>query len=133
MTMIYTARVEAIGERIEEEVTLQIGGIHLLCFASSCPYPIEVGGRYPVELSLFTIDDLEVMDVAPTAASIERIGEGFAYLLTGTLSGDTLDAGLIFQDPMFNINYAWLSGRTVQVRADRIDAAFLPIDGPVSV
>lgn len=127
------ARVEAMGGSVEEEVVLQIDGTALVCFAAFCPYAIEVGGRYPVELSLFAGDDLEVIEVEPNGTSIERVGNGFAHVLTGALSGTTLAAGVIFEDPAFETDYAWLDGRTVQVRVDRIDAAFLDDDEAATV
>jgi hypothetical protein len=133
MTIIHMARVETISETVEEEVTLWIDGVRLVCFAAFCPYSIQVGGYYPVELLLFAIDDLEIKEVEAMDASIERVDDSFAHVLIGTLSGETLDAGLVFEDPTFGIDYAYLSGRTVQVRVDRIDAAFLPIGGPVEV
>jgi hypothetical protein len=124
-TMIYSAKVERIDEDIEEEVTLVIDGLKLVCFAGVCPYPIEEGKAYPVSLHLVVFDDYMITEVNIDESSLKRIGQGFSYIVTGRLSEDTLNAGIAFQDQVFLSDYGYLDGKMVSVKVDRIDAEFL--------
>ncbi|AUX44910.1 uncharacterized protein SOCE26_063800 [Sorangium cellulosum] len=96
-------------------------------FAAVCPYRFEVGRSYPVEVSLWALDGLVLeQPAAPVAAPrLLRRGDGFGYLVVGRLDGRVLDAGIKFDDPLFEREFAYLSGQTVEVEVDRIEAAFL--------
>lgn len=124
-TMIYSAKVEKIDEDVEEEVTLLVQGQKLVCFAGVCPYPIEEGGIYPVLLNLVVFDEYLVKQAEVASPSIERVGQSFSYVVTGKLFGDTLDAGISFQDEIFLRDYGYLDGKMISVQVDRIDAEFL--------
>ena len=50
---------------------------------------------------------------------------GFRYRLRGQLRGDTLDAGLLFQDPVFLSDFGYLDGKCATLEVDRIDVAFI--------
>ena len=125
--MIYQAQVIALSDDIEEKVTLQINDIRLNCFAGICPYPISVGKNYPVQLELVMLHNYEVMASPDSSgpAFIET-GEGFTYLIQGRLNGRYLEAdGLLFEDEMLQTDFGYLDGKTVTVKADRIDVEFL--------
>ncbi|MFT7723420.1 MAG: hypothetical protein QM788_11390 [Roseateles sp.] len=126
--MIYQAQVIKLNDDIEEEVALQINGVRLNCFASVCPYPIEEGKSYSVQLELVMLDDYEVMESPDDAApAFVETGKGFAYLVQGKLNGRYFEAGgLVFEDEVLQTEFGYLDGKMVTVKADRIDVEFLP-------
>jgi len=125
--VIYQARVIGLNDSIEEEVALQIDGVRLTCFASGCPYRIEEGKSYPVQLELLILDDYEVIESPDEAgADFVETGEGFAYLVRGKLNGRYLEAGgLVFEDEVLRREFGYLDGKRVTVKADRINVEFL--------
>lgn len=56
-------QVVALSEHVEEDATLLIDGTILNCFVSFCPYEIEVGKTYDVDLTINLSDDYEVIRV----------------------------------------------------------------------
>ncbi|MDQ0668754.1 hypothetical protein [Pseudomonas sp. W2I6] len=50
-------QVVALSEHVEEDATLLIDGTILNCFVSFCPYEIEVGKTYDVDLTINLSDD----------------------------------------------------------------------------
>lgn len=125
--MIYEALVLRVDDDIEEEVILRIGGIELACFASVCPYNIEVGLSYPVELRPMVFDDYNVSELPDgTPPSIDRVGTGFAYVITGKLSGSCLESGgLVIEDEVLQRDFGYLEGKVIAMKIDRIDVEFL--------
>ncbi|WP_197737413.1 hypothetical protein [Methylomonas rhizoryzae] len=125
--MIYEALVLCVDEDIEEEVMLRIDDIELAGFASVCPYNIEVGLSYPVELHPVVFDDYSVNALPDgTLPSIDRVGTGFAYVITGKLSGSCLESGgLVIEDEMLQRNFSYLEGKMVAMKIDRMDVEFL--------
>lgn len=123
------ATVKKIDEIVEEEVTLLIEGKEIVCFAGVCPYQIEVGGTYPVSLTLDVFEEYDVRPADEKLPSLERGGGDFSYVITGKLMGDVLDSEIKFRDDIFSTNFAYLSGRMISVKVDRINAEFLPIEG----
>ncbi|PRA20352.1 hypothetical protein [Pseudomonas poae] len=75
------ARVLALNEHVEEDVTLLVEGTIVNCFISYCPYEIEVGKLYDVELTMNLADDYELEPVEPCGFSAVKIDPGFTYLL----------------------------------------------------
>ena len=125
--MIYQAQVVALSDDIEEKVTLQINDIRLNCFAGICPYPISVGKNYPVQLELVMLHNYEVTASRDSSGpAFVKTGKGFAYLIHGRLNGMYLEAdGLVFEDEVLQADFGYLDGKTVTVKADRIDVEFL--------
>ena len=86
--MIYQAQVIKLNDDIERDVALQINGAKLNCFISVCPYAIEAGKSYPVQLELVMLDDYEVMESVDAASpAFAEAGKGYAYLVHGKLEG----------------------------------------------
>jgi hypothetical protein len=125
MTIIYNAKIKRIHDNVEEEVTLLIQGLELVCFASHCPYPIKEGATYPVSLSLEVLHSYEVTEAKVSVPSMKRIDQTFSHVVTGKLDGMTLDAGLVFQDEIFLSDFGYLDGKMISVKIDRIDAEFV--------
>lgn len=119
-----TITVLRIDPLVEEVVDVTVGDVALTCFAVVCPMSLEVGGQYEVELSFFTVDDLDVCDVPDCRPDgFRRHGDSLAYSVVGLLSGDEMQVGTVtVRDPELESNRSW--GRAL-VRVDRIDATFL--------
>jgi hypothetical protein len=122
---VVKAKVEEIGEIVEEEVTLLIDGIEIVCFASICPYVIEEGETYPVSLTLAIFSDYDLHESGDEKSSLCQIGNSFSYVITGFLSDGILDAGIKFFDEVFLSNFGYLDGKMASIRVDRIDVEFL--------
>jgi hypothetical protein len=125
--MIYQAKVLHLDEDVEEEVVLQVGGVELTCFACVCPYAIEVGLSYMVELHPVVFGDYVVTElIGDTAPAVARVGNSFTYVITGQLSGGSLECGgLIFEDEVLQRDFGDLDGKTIAMTVDRIDVEFL--------
>lgn len=122
----YDAYILDIDEDVEEQVLLDVQGHHITCFASICPYPINVGEKYRVGFYLFVVDEFCPSEIhGEHAPSITQIGSGFSYSLVGRLSGDILDCGIQIADEVFREQYSYLDGKMIQLKIDRIDVEFL--------
>ena len=125
--MIYQALVLRLDENIEEEVSLQIGDNRLTCFANICPYVINENESYPVEFHLNFFDSCVIEEVSENEKpSIMRVGNGFAYVITGRLEGEHLKSmGMVFEDEKFANDFKYLSGKMVRLNVDRLEVEFL--------
>ena len=123
--MQYEARLVAVDDSIEEEVTVRIGDVELCCFANR-GHPGDLDRIYQVELSLQDVGGwrLEALGDVDLEPRITRVGSGYGYVLVGRLDGLRLDAGVLFVDACF-ADYAYLSGTRVRVHVDRIGIDFL--------
>tara|TARA_R110000868_G_scaffold393883_1_gene665012 strand:- start:68 stop:355 length:288 start_codon:yes stop_codon:yes gene_type:complete len=82
--MTYKAQVINIDPLVEESVKLKIGEHILSCFAQICPFPIEVGGIYEIDLCLFFLEDPRIVEVInDSLEEMIRNNDGFGYSLTG--------------------------------------------------
>lgn len=131
------ARIESFDEDIEELVIVQIDGQTIACFATVCPYRLERGQTYPISLEMFVNDEYTVIEAEPDdSPGFERIGQSLAYWVCGILGDGVLDAGGVkLRDEVLLSEYGHMENRLVKVRADRLDAEFLPLeddenDGP---
>ncbi|MBQ4880116.1 hypothetical protein J8M21_23165 [Pseudoalteromonas luteoviolacea] len=52
----YNAKVLGLNSDIEEEVTLEVNGIELTCFAGVCPYKLTIGQEYPVTFEMLDFE-----------------------------------------------------------------------------
>ena len=118
------ARVLALNDQIQEDITLLIEGTIVNCFISYCPYEIEVGKSYDVELTLNFPDTCELERAEPSGLLVEKIAPGYSYILYGELCDDkfftftSLSAqGIHYDHPEFNEHF-------VKLRVERIDASF---------
>lgn len=120
------ARVEQLSETIEELATLRVSDHLLTCFAHVCPYKLEVGQTYPVNLELYAADEYEVQEAEESHAPFERIGTSFAYWLFGRLEGGRFRVAEIdFDATELAEEHAHLDGSRIRVKLDRIHAEFL--------
>lgn len=124
---MYKAKLLSLNDQDEYEVTLEINGIDLICFAVVCPYYVEAGKTYPVELTLYVLDGIVPKEAEEECYKIEKVDEkSFRYLLTGKLIGKRLDLGKlsIEDDEYFEGEYRF-DGKFIQLDAHAIKVEFL--------
>ena len=87
------AKLIAMNDEDEYEVTLEVKGATLMCFAVVCPYRIDIGKYYPIEFSLNVQDGIEPKIPKDGTQGIEKISRGYEYILRGKLNNGKLDLG----------------------------------------
>ncbi|MBC2284911.1 hypothetical protein [Listeria booriae] len=60
LLVLLNATIISFNPDIEEEIIVKINEIEATCFIGYCPIKISLGESYPVEISLFVIDSLDV-------------------------------------------------------------------------
>ncbi|NRT73834.1 hypothetical protein [Clostridium beijerinckii] len=123
--MKYLALIKKINCDIEEEVTVKIGDVILTGFANICPYPIEEDKSYPISISFTILDEFEIVEQQGQEKQFSRIGDTFAYEISGLLTEQgLLDANIIIEDEVFE-DYSYIYGKYVKFKVDRISLEFL--------
>ncbi|WP_035437900.1 hypothetical protein [Bacillus sp. UNC322MFChir4.1] len=123
--MRYEVLVKEIDSCIEEEIVVKIKDIELTGFANIFPYEIKIGGIYPVELSLWFLDDFAIDIQDSQEKQITKLGEGFKYELKGLLTSDGMfDIGIRIEDEILE-DYEYLYGKYIKLIVDRINIEFL--------
>lgn len=128
--MIQSILLRSISDLVEEEVEIQVRDLRLTCFAYYCPYKIHEGAHYPVELSAYVSDDLEVRPVNDDEpSSAVRLDDGFSYDLTGVVRGVNLEVDGVYIDIEGLLDgsdgLSAYDGSAVCIRVDRIQIAFV--------
>lgn len=125
--MTYRAEIINIDPLVEDLVKLKIGTHILSCFAQICPFPIQIGGVYEINLYLFFLDDPQIVEVSnDSLEEMIHTNEAFGYSLTGILHDGVFSVGeLSFSDKETFSDFQYLEGKTVKLQANRIDAEFL--------
>jgi hypothetical protein len=127
--MRYVAKFLSQDLNIEEEVTIDVLGQILVCFANVVPYQIVMDNFYPVELHPKIFNDyiLYAASVSEEGLGLVREGDGYAYKISGFLSGSRLSCtnGLVFYDENFMIDFPYLDRCWVVWVVDRLDVEFL--------
>jgi hypothetical protein len=120
----YEALAVEIDEVVEEAVVLLVNGVTVKCFASYCPFKIEVGKQYEVEFDLVLPNRDFVVVAQETSTPVEMIGGGFSCVLYGYLDGSVFRSFVDFPDQDIHYEYPHLNEQYVKITADRIDASF---------
>lgn len=121
--IIYNAKVLGLNPDIEEEVTLEVNGIELTCFAGMCPYELNIGQEYPVTFEMLDFELTKQESAEETSTT--RVDSTYAYKLLGRLNGGTIDAGLKICDDFLESDYAYLDGQFICLCVERLDVEFL--------
>ena len=108
---------------VEELVVLLINNIHVRCFLSYCPHPIEVGADYEVELEIVLPDGEYAEEAEENRVGVKMIGEGFSCVLNGYLNDGTFSSFVDFHEQEIHFDYPNLNNKYIKVRADRIDVS----------
>lgn len=125
--MIYSAEVVRISDQVEEEVVLRVCGRDLKCFATICPYKIEIGKRYPVIFSLFVLDYSSLRKASKDAdMRISSDEEGLSCVIAGLLKdGRLIVDGLVFEDDVLREEFSHLNENMISLTVDRVDVEFI--------
>lgn len=124
MTKKHEVLVVEIDEVVEEAVVLLVNGVIVKCFASYCPFKIEVGKQYEVEFDLVLPDHDFVVVAQEASAPVEMIGGGFPCVLYGYLDGSVFRSFVDFPDQEIHYEFPYLNEKYVKVTVGRIDVAF---------
>ncbi|MDR9838484.1 hypothetical protein [Herbaspirillum huttiense] len=125
--MNYSAQIKYLGDDIEEEVLLRIHDLEITCFVTLCPFRIETGKSYMVELEAQVFDDYFVREISEDCSpGIVRVGSGFTCIIWGRLIDGCLNVGdVIFYDDVLLAEFGQLNGKMVEWEVDRIDVNFV--------
>lgn len=125
--MNYQVKIKHLSADVEEEMVLRINGVEFTCFAAVCPYKIEEGSSYKVELTAQVFNEYLVSELDEEAStSIIQINNSFSHVITGKLSGNRLHAGdIVFEDDVLQSDFGYLEGKMIAWKVDRIDVEFL--------
>ena len=118
------ARILALNENVEEDVTLLVEGTIVNCFISYCPYEIEVGNLYDVELTMNLADDYELELAEPSGVLAVKTDPGFTYLLYGELYDDKFLTFTSLNDEGIHYDHPDCNEHFVRLKVERIDASF---------
>ena len=117
-------RVLALNDQIQEDITLLIEGTIINCFISYCPYKIEVGKFYDVELTINIPEDYVLERAEPSSVLAEKIDPGYSYILYGELCDERLLTFTSLNDEGIHYDHPELNGSFVKLTVERIDASF---------
>jgi hypothetical protein len=125
--MNYSAIIKYLGDEIEEEVLLRIHDLEITCFVSLCPFRIETGKSYMVELEAKVFDEYFVREISEDCSpGIVRVGSGFTCTICGRLIDGCLNIGDVnFYDDVLLSEFGQLNGKMVEWEVDRIDVNFV--------
>jgi len=124
MKSIKAAKLLKLSDSILEMVTLLVEGEVIECFVSYCPYDLEVGGIYNVELSLNLSQSYEVRKAEPTETRAVKIGRGFSYYLFGNLDDEVFQTFTSLFDEDVHYDHPDLNNKFICLEVERIDACF---------
>lgn len=125
--MTTIAMVVEFDEDDQEQVKINVGGFEITCFVAVCPFRIEQGKSYPIELSFVLNEkDQEIRLANDKFVSFERIGRGFSYLITGMANQQGLRIGSLHL-ASDGLPPLWgdFQGSYVSLKVDRIDVDFV--------
>ncbi len=120
----HKAQVVATNNHIEEDVTLLIEGTTVKCFISYCPYELEVGKTYDVELTLNLSDNYEIERTETIQTLAEYTNRGYSYILYGDLRNDILMTFTSINVEGIHYDHPECNDHFIKLKVERIDASF---------
>lgn len=120
----HKAQVVATNNHIEEDVTLLIEGTTVKCFISYCPYELEVGKTYDVELTLNLSDNYEIERTETIQTLAEHTNRGYSYILYGDLRNDILMTFTSINVEGIHYDHPECNDHFIKLKVERIDASF---------
>ena len=121
---LHKAQVVATNNHIEEDVTLLIEGTTVKCFISYCPYELEVGKTYDVELTLNLSDNYEIERTETIQTLAEYTNRGYSYILYGDLRNDILMTFTSIDVEGIHYDHPECNDHFIKLKVERIDASF---------
>lgn len=125
MSSSVLAKLLKINEDNEEYVTLLINELPIQCFVNSCPYEIEIGKTYSVELTLYLSDSYTICRAKSTDPIAEKSSRGYTYFLCGKLRNDVFESFTNFYDQDIHYDNPDLNDQHVKLEVSRIDVNFV--------
>lgn len=121
--------MKEINPYVEEEVTIEVNKIELICFAPYGLPALEVNKKYKADIGITVLDDLEMKEVKECVNGFSQIDNSFAYYIRGKFDLDLriLDAGILieFDIDEFDLHdNSYLDGKSVEIRVDRLKIEF---------
>lgn len=118
------AKVLALNDHVEEDVTLLIEGTVINCFISYSPYQIMIGNTYDVELTINLADDYHIERAQPRNTLAEWAGCGYSYFLYGELCNDSLHTFTTLNDEDLHYDHPECNDHFIKLKVERIDVTF---------
>lgn len=126
--MKYVANVISENPNIEEELTIEINGVKILCFVEEYQCPIKIGESYLVDLDIVIFDELELEKSTVETRKMLQVDNSFAYWIIGIFnpSQESIDSGLqlSLHDEDFS-DFWYLENQYVKLKVDRINLSIL--------
>lgn len=117
-------KVIALNKHANDDVILLIEGTAINCFVSYCPYTIEIGETYDIELTLNLSDDYEIERVEPRKILVEKANYGYCYFLYGELLNETFLTFTSLSDEDIHYEHPECNEHFIKLKVQRIDASF---------
>lgn len=122
------AKLIGLNNSIEEEVIVEINGIKIIGFATTCPYNINIGKTYPINIYATFLNEENYKQINEPKYGLQKIGHAYSYIIYGEVcSNETLNIGnyiFIQTDNIFR-GASYLIGSFVELIVDRLDMEFL--------
>gem|GEM_PF-3370968 len=128
--MVYNALVKELNLHVEEEVTVVIEGVVLVCFVREWLNNVEVGKSYSVTIEGRILNDIYMVENEDASIGFKQIGNSFSYIISWRfdLATRSIDAGITIcfdEDEVDFHDYAYLDGKNVSVKVDRLEISFM--------
>lgn len=124
--MKYYAKVIELNNDIDEEVLLSFGELELNCFITSCPYKINVGDIYLVNIDLTFLDSEVIKHQCSNEFALDRLEDSFSYEVKGFKINDKIIVNsLTFCDEIYAREFEYINLEFISMKPDRISVEFL--------
>jgi len=121
----FKAKVLKIDKDVEDIITVEIDGVTLTCFANICPYQINVGKDYNIEISFEVFSEYIVEEVPEPQLAITQSENCLPCWFIGKHCGKKLQSVITFEDEILLSEFAYLEGKYIRMKVDRVDVEFL--------
>jgi hypothetical protein len=127
--MKYKIKAVRMNSDFEEEIIIRVEDVELLCFVSDWGPDIDMDKFYLASIDVLVLDEIEIDENADEKIGFEQIGDSFAYNIYEKFDFDAraINAGITIvfnEDDVDLFDYAYLDGKYVCVKVDRITLAF---------
>ena len=125
MNNIYSVKVLEVDENVEDVMLIEVAGIQITSFANVCPYAIEVGKEYDVMISFEFFNEYIVEEIEEQKAQITQTSSNLSCWFMGKHCGNYLESVVNIEEEILISDFAYLEGRYVRIKVDRINVEFL--------
>lgn len=125
MNNIYSVKILEIDEDVEDVMLIEVAGIQLTSFANVCPYALEVGKEYDVMISFGFFNEYIVEEVEEHKAQVIQTSNNLSCWFMGKHCGGYLESVINIEDEILISDFAYLEGRYIRIKVDRVNVEFL--------